>query len=185
MAASRRWPPRRRSICTARTPELANASGELLAATQYEPWRYYSLIDCGQQQRCLVFKKALGGVGGGFILSRPATDAVGLNFSRIVPLGEPLFSELQPGEPGADLPGDDRLFAHNFAVLSLGNDEYAMVGGMGIESWASGAASVPSGGVAIGTSESKSSIGGAASSGRLSVPSVGRIMWIPWIRCWR
>ena len=148
VAASRRWPPRRRSICTARTPELANASGELLAATQYEPWRYYSLIDCGQQQRCLVFKKALGGVGGGFILSRPATDAVGLNFSRIVPLGEPLFSELQPGEPGADLPGDDRLFAHNFAVLSLGNDEYAMVGGMGIESWASGArASVPSGGI--------------------------------------
>ena len=102
------------TICKA---PLLRTPGELVGPTWSKSWRYYTALECGtamHRRICLTFKKmGLKAVLGGLLSSDGLSYG---NRSEMLQLPTP--------------PWHESMFTHNLAVLALGGDEFAMLGGM-------------------------------------------------------
>ena len=103
------------SLCTAPAP-LITSRGQLVGPTWKRSWRYYSVFECGNARLphrvCLTFK----------------TMGKAARVSRLVSSDGSSFG---PPEDVLRLPDEwqEQMFVHNMAIIRLGEDEYAMVGG--------------------------------------------------------
>ena len=123
---------------------LPNTSSEIVKVTVNKPWRFYSLVECGQDEVCLVFKNS---VTGPKVYHGRSHNGLDFKFWKNAgerasagKAGDPTFTVAQPQLQGVDAEKqrelqsfitNDRLVAHNLAVVQIAPNEYVMAGGMG------------------------------------------------------
>ena len=129
-AALARMPLRRRSVCRTQPLFTNGTKGEVMHNTWNRPFRYFSIFDCGKDI-CVAYKD---GSTGALVFTGVSPDGLDLISATGVGDLDHLFEDPErDADPLLeDLRTNHRSFSHNYAVVALGEGQYAMVGGMGL-----------------------------------------------------